>query len=231
MAEKTPVKELLLRISAYLEVVTLAVNEEHGTIDKFIGDAAMAFWGAPAPLDDHVWHACAAAMRISQRMAELNASWVAEGLEPLQVRIGIHCDPVMVGNIGSKHRMSYTVMGDAVNIASRLEGINKDYGTQICVSQSVYREIGERLTLRPIDEVTVKGRMGVIDESNPNSALTASEETMELCRLTKLAHDAYIDKDWAEAAQRYEHVLSRFPADNLAKNMLLRCKTTMINAV
>jgi adenylate cyclase len=238
LAESSPSQELLTRISAYLEVVTLAVNEEHGTIDKFIGDAAMAFWGAPAPLNDHVWHACAAAIRISQRMAILNEQWVAQGLAPLQTRIGIHCDSVMVGNIGSKHRMSYTVMGDAVNLASRLEGMNKEYGTQICVSQSIYREVGERLVLRPIDEVTVKGRrtalniyelFGVINSSNSNYGLEANDEAMERCALTKLAHQSYVDKNWVQAAERYEALIARFSKDHLASNMLMRCQIARDN--
>jgi adenylate cyclase len=236
LAESSPSNELLTRISAYLEVVTLAVNEEHGTIDKFIGDAAMAFWGAPAPLNDHAWHACAAAIRISKRMATLNAQWVAEGLAPLQIRIGIHCDAMMVGNIGSKHRMSYTVMGDAVNLTSRLEEINKDYGTQICVSQSIYREIGERLTLRPIDEVTVKGRrtalniyelFGVIDSHDPTRALETNEEVIEQCNLTKLAYQSYADKNWKKAASLYEELFNRFPKDHLAANMLMRCQIAL----
>jgi adenylate cyclase len=238
LAESSPSNELLTRISAYLEVVTLAVNEEHGTIDKFIGDAAMAFWGAPAPLNDHAWHACAAAIRISKRMATLNAQWVAEGLAPLQIRIGIHCDAMMVGNIGSKHRMSYTVMGDAVNLTSRLEEINKEYGTQICVSQSIYREIGERLTLRPIDEVTVKGRrtalniyelFGVIDNNDPSRALETSEEVIEQCHLTNIARQAYVDKNWKKAASLYEELFNRFPKDHLATNMLMRCQIALKN--
>ena len=236
LAESSPSNELLTRISAYLEVVTLAVNEEHGTIDKFIGDAAMAFWGAPAPLDDHAWHACAAAIRISKRMAVLNAQWVAEGLAPLQIRIGIHCDAMMVGNIGSKHRMSYTVMGDAVNLTSRLEEINKEYGTQICVSQSIYREIGDRLILRPIDEVTVKGRrtainiyelFDVIDSNSSSSAVETSTEILEQCNLTKLAHQAYVDKNWKKAVSLYEELFNRFPEDHLATNMLMRCQIAL----
>jgi adenylate cyclase len=172
-------------------------------------------------------------------MDKLNEKWVAEGLAPLQIRVGIHCDSVMVGNIGSKHRMSYTVMGDAVNIASRLEGVNKDYGTQICVSQSIYREVGERLSLRPIDEVTVKGRrsashiyelFGVIDNENPASDLEASDERMEQCKLTKFAYQAYAAKNWQEAAIRYEAVLTAYPKDQLASNMLMRCKTAIQNS-
>jgi adenylate cyclase len=233
LAESSPSNELLVRISAYLEAVTLAVNEEQGTIDKFIGDAAMAFWGAPAPLDDHAWHACAAAVRISQRMAVLNAQWVSEGLEPLQVRIGIHCDAVVVGNIGSKHRMTYTVMGDAVNLTSSLEDINKQYGTQITVSHAIFREVGERLHLRPVNEVNVKGRratlqiyelLGVVDANNTNTALEASADVIEQCKLTKHAYQAFHDKQWKEAALRYETILVHFPNDALALSMLQRCQ-------
>ena len=233
LAESSPSNELLVRISAYLEAVTLAVNEEQGTIDKFIGDAVMAFWGAPAPLNDHAWHACSAAIRISQRMAVLNAKWMAEGLEPLQVRIGIHCDAVVVGNIGSKHRMSYTVMGDAVNLTSRLEGINKEYGTQICVSHAIFREVGERLNLRPINEVTVKGKrsalqiyelLGVVDDNNASSELEASTDIIEKCRLTKHAYQAFHVRQWKDAASRYEALLTQFPDDALALSMLQRCQ-------
>ena len=233
LAESSPSNELLVRISAFLEAVTLAVNEEQGTIDKFIGDAAMAFWGAPAPLDDHAWHACAAAIRISQRMAVLNAKWISEGLEPLQVRIGIHCDAVVVGNIGSQHRMSYTVMGDAVNLTSSLENINKKYGTQITVSHAIFREVGERLHLRPMNEVNVKGRratlqiyelLGVVDVNNTNSSLEASADIIEKCKMTKIAYQAFHDEQWEEAALRYEAILARFPYDALSLSMLRRCQ-------
>ena len=131
MSEEVPSQELLLRVSAYLELVTKTVNQEHGTIDKFIGDGVMAFWGAPALLDDHAWRSCVAAMRIQRGMDALNERWHAEGLKPLNVRMGIHSDAVLVGNIGSKERMSYTVMGDGVNIAARLEGTNKEFHTRI----------------------------------------------------------------------------------------------------
>src|SRR5204862_206331 len=111
LSEEVPSQELLLRVSAYLELVTKMVNQEHGTIDKFIGDGVMAFWGAPALLDDHAWRSCVAALRIEQGMTLLNERWVAEGHKPLNVRIGLNSDAVLVGNIGSKERMGYTVIG------------------------------------------------------------------------------------------------------------------------
>jgi len=96
-------------------------------------------------------------------MDEINKVWENQGLPPLKVRIGIHSDVVLVGNIGSIERMSYTVMGDGVNIAARLEGINKELGTRICISKTVVREAGDKLEMRMLDEVTVKGRKSTIE--------------------------------------------------------------------
>ena len=158
MAETMPSRDLLARMSTLLELVSKVVHEEAGTIDKFIGDGVMAFWGAPGLLDDHAWHACVAALRIQRALEELNRQWREAGEPEMRVRIGIHSDAVLVGNVGSQERMSYTVIGDGVNIASRLEGINKTYGTLTCISHDTFREAGDRLCVRPIDEVAVKGR-------------------------------------------------------------------------
>ncbi len=231
LSEQVPSQELLLRVSAYLEVVTKAVNEESGTIDKFIGDGVMAFWGAPALLEDHAWRACVAALRIQRGMDVLNAQWQADGLKALNVRMGIHCDAVLVGNIGSKERMSYTVMGDGVNIAARLEGINKEYRTRICVSHSVFKEAGERLCVRPIDDVTVKGRrskipiyelMGVL---GADPELEPDPDTVRLCKLTRWAYEAVVHEDFVTASSRYQEILSEFPEDTVARELLKRLTT------
>jgi adenylate cyclase len=163
LSESSPSQELLLRVSKYFEISTNAINEEFGTLDKFIGDGVMAFWGAPNTLDDHAYRACSAALKIQDQMHRMNQIWESQGLPPLKVRIGIHSDAVLVGNIGSLKRMSYTVMGDGVNVAARLEGINKELGTQICISKAVYREAGEKLNVRSLNEVTVKGRKSTIE--------------------------------------------------------------------
>jgi adenylate cyclase len=227
-----PSQELLLRVSAYLELVTKTVNQEHGTIDKFIGDGVMAFWGAPALLEDHAWRACVAALRIQRGMVALNERWQAEGLKPLSIRVGIHSDAVLVGNIGSKERMSYTVMGDGVNVASRLEGINKEFGTRLCISHSVYKEAGERLCVRPIDDVTVKGRrtkipiyelMGVFGADDPG--LEPDPQTIRLCKLTRLAYEALLKEDYMLAARRYREVLAEFPDDPVASSLVKRLVT------
>ena len=232
LSEQVPSQELLLRVSAYLELVTKTVNQELGTIDKFIGDGVMAFWGAPALLEDHAWRACVAAMRIQRGMDALNERWRADGTKPFRIRIGIHSDAVMVGNIGSKERMAYTVMGDGVNIASRLEGINKEFGTRTCISHSVFKEAGERLCVRPIDDVTVKGRrskipiyelLGVLGADDPE--LEPDAATLELCRMTRLAYEALIKEDYASAQRRYREILAKFPDDPVASILAKRLVT------
>lgn len=225
LSEEVPTQELMRRVSAYLELVTRAVNAESGTIDKFIGDGVMAFWGAPALLEDHAWRACVAALRIQHGMDALNEGWLAAELKPLKVRIGIHCDAVLVGNIGSRVRMDYTVIGDGVNVAARLEGVNKEYGTRICISHNVFKEAGERLCVRPIDDVTVKGRRGQIPiyelmgAYGGGAELEPSPEIERLCRLTRLAHEALIHDDRPLALSRYREVLDEFPNDTVARTL------------
>jgi class 3 adenylate cyclase len=158
ISEQLSPERLSEQTSRYFEAVTGAVSGEKGTIDKFIGDSVMAFWGAPAALDDHVFLACCAALRADRRMRRLNADWTAEGRPPMPVRIGVHCAEVVVGNVGSPQRLSYTVMGDGVNVASRLEGLNKQFGTSICISDSVHERVAGRIVARPLERVAVKGR-------------------------------------------------------------------------
>jgi len=228
LSEEIPAQDLLLRVSAYLELVTKIVNEEAGTIDKFIGDGVMAFWGAPALLDDHAWHACVAALRIQHGMNVLNDRWNEQELKPLNIRIGIHSDAVLVGNLGSKERMGYTVIGDGVNVAARLEGINKEFGTRICISHSVFKEAGERLCVRPIDDVTVKGRRAkipiyeLLGAFGIDPQLEPDPGTIRLCKLTRLAYEALAQEEFALALERYHDVLAEFPEDTVALELIRR---------
>lgn len=228
LSEEVPTQELLRRVSAYLEVVTRAIEQEAGTIDKFIGDGVMAFWGAPALMEDHAWHACVAALRIQQGMAMLNRDLERDEQRPLRVRIGIHSDAVLVGNMGSRQRMSYTLLGDGVNIAARLEGVNKEYGTRICISHSVFQEAGERLCVRPIEDVAVKGRRGMIPiyellgACEAGLELEADAATLSLAKLTRIAHEALIRGDSVLALSRYREILEEFPADTVSQALVAR---------
>lgn len=228
LSETTPTRELLRRVSSYFELMTHAIKEENGTVDKFIGDAVMAFWGAPLLDERHAYHACVAAVKSKRRMDDLNAKLMSEGKPPLYVRIGIHSDAVLVGNIGSAERLSYTVMGDGVNIASRLEGVNKEYGTQICVSHSVFKEAGERLWLRPIDQISVKGRKGeliiyeVVGIRDGHEETQATEVQKVVCGLTETAFGLYLEKRYLEAMTIYQDILE-INSDSVAKVMIEKC--------
>ncbi|MFO1079700.1 MAG: adenylate/guanylate cyclase domain-containing protein [Reyranellaceae bacterium] len=162
IAEQLSPQALSEQTSRYFEIMTAAVAEQGGTIDKFIGDSVMAFWGAPTETEDHVFKACVAALEASRRMRALNDRWEAEGHRRMNVRLGVHCDTVVVGNVGSAERLSYTAMGDGVNLASRIEGLNKQFGTSICISESVHDRLGDRIVARPLGKVAVKGRTSEI---------------------------------------------------------------------
>ena len=232
LSEEVPSKELLQRVSTYLETVTRAVNAERGTIDKFMGDGVMAFWGAPVLLEDHAMRACLAALKIKREMSDRNARWKDNNMKPLRIRIGIHSDAVLVGNIGSEERMSYTVLGDGVNIAGRLEGVNKQYGTQLCISQTVVKEAGERLCTRPIDDVVVKGRRAKISifellgAYGMGAEFEPDERTLLLCKMTRSAYAALVVEDLELALQRYEALQAEFPDDPVAASMLQTLRQT-----
>jgi adenylate cyclase len=222
IAERIAARDLLARISTLLEVVSKAVHEEGGTIDKFVGDGVMAFWGAPALLDDHAWHACVAALRIQRAFDGLNEQWRNAQAPQMRLRIGIHSDAVLVGNVGARERMSYTVLGDGVNIAARLEGINKVYGTLTCISHDTFREAGDRLCARPVDEVVVKGRRSritiyeLLGAYGAGAELEPSPEASELARATRSAFDALVSGEHAAALARYRQVLAAHPGDQVA---------------
>src|SRR5262249_8234515 len=182
-AKQTPQDELLAQMSIYFEQVSRAISDEHGTVDKFIGDGIMAFWGAPIALEDHVLRACVGAVRAARRMQQLNDDWRRHGKPCFRLRIGLHSANVLVGNVGSTERFSYTVMGDGVNVASRLEGMNKGFGTTICISDIVFDAVSREIVARPLRRVQVKGRkqefmiyelLGMADGSDPE--LTARPE-------------------------------------------------------
>lgn len=152
--------DLVSQVSAFFAAVTDSICDQDGTVDKFIGDAVMAFWGAPQAIENHALRACTAALNAVSRMESLNLAWKAAGKPEMHLRIGINTDTVLVGNIGSSNRLSYTAMGDGVNVASRLEGMNKVYGTTIIISDSVLRSAGNLLITRPLGLTQVKGRSG-----------------------------------------------------------------------
>ncbi len=158
ISEKTPVKELFSLMSSYLSRMTGILTENGGTLDKYIGDAVMGFFGAPLIQEDHAKRACHTALDMREALPAFNEWLLTQSLEAIDFRVGIGSGEVMVGNIGSEDRFNYTVLGDTVNLASRLEGISKEYGTHIIVSEATYMMTKEVFLFRKLDLITVKGK-------------------------------------------------------------------------
>ncbi|PKA16876.1 adenylate/guanylate cyclase domain-containing protein [Leptospira haakeii] len=158
MSEKMGPEELVQFLNQYLSEMTEIIIEFKGTIDKYMGDAIMAFWGAPVPLEDHAYYACAASLAQMRRLAVLKEEWKARDLPVMDIGIGLNSGPAVVGNMGSSHRMDYTCMGDTINLGSRLEGSNKEYATNIIISEYTYEKVKDRIIARELDLVKVKGK-------------------------------------------------------------------------
>jgi adenylate cyclase len=213
--------QIIPLLSRYLDTMSREVSGHGGTIDKFIGDAVMAFWGAPAANADHAVDACRAALACQRA---LRASGLADDDgRPLRVRVGINSGDMLVGNIGSEVRLNYTVIGDAVNIASRLEGANKEYGTDIIIGEETRRLAGDRILVRELDRLLVYGRAGDIAiyellGTAENGALLPA-----WVALYERGLAAYRSRDFTGAASLFQNVLDARAADQPARIMLERC--------
>ena len=157
IAESANPDILMHQTSRYFSALTEVFLAEGGTVDKFIGDAVMVFWNAPNPQPDHIERACRAALAGKAACEKLNAQFETEGLKSFFTRFGIHVGEAVVGNLGSTERMNYTALGDTVNLASRLEGLNKQFGTAILASEDVYSRVQSGFQFKAVGSVTAKG--------------------------------------------------------------------------
>jgi adenylate cyclase len=189
------------------------VLRHRGTIDKFIGDAVMAFWGAPLPDREHASHALQAAIEMQAEMER----WRREpgGPAHLRMRVGLNTGPMVVGNLGSKDRFDYTVIGDAVNLAARLESVNRLYGSEILLTEAVVRLVAEGVPLRHVDRVRVKGKRDAIEIYTP-------APDYEIVRETDAAIAAYRAADWDFSESLWLAIRARWPQDGIAALYLAR---------
>lgn len=158
ISEKLAPPELVTLLNEYLSEMTDVILANRGTVDKFIGDAIMAFYGAPQFFENHAQLACFAAIDMQNILKERRKKWKKEGYGEVYARFGINTGPAVVGNMGSRTRLDYTVMGDTVNLASRLEGVNKFYGTMMMISEMTYAQVENDVDVRYLDKITVKGK-------------------------------------------------------------------------
>jgi adenylate cyclase len=227
-SESLDPETLVHLLNEYLTVMSDVIFKYEGTIDKYMGDAIMAFWGAPQDQPDHGVLACRAALEMVAALEKLNARWAEQGRPPLAMGIGINTGIMKVGNMGSNSRFDYTVLGDAVNLASRLEGLNKEYGTTLIVSKSTLEETGGLFHARFLDLVAVKGKKEPVEvfeildaerlpgiHSGP--ALRAYDEGIRL----------YRQRDWLGAAAKLQEALRLAPDDGPSAVYLQRCEELM----
>lgn len=223
---------ILPLLGDYLSDMSSALIEHRGTIDKFIGDAVMAFWGAPHFNEEHPADACRAALACLQRMEERRKVWASQGRADLHVRIGINTGRVVVGNIGSDQRIDYTVIGDPVNLASRLEGLNKTYGTRIMIGPSTYELAKYDIVVRRLDYVNVKGKDETVavyellgmaegegDRSKPEWVATY-EQGLEL----------YHADQWLMARERFHQTIALRGEDPPSTRFLKLCEEQLAAA-
>lgn len=198
-SEKLPPAELAEVLNAYLSTMTRIIQQHQGTIDKYIGDAVMAFWNAPVDLADHAARGVATAIDMQAALPKLNEEFAARGWPDVKIGVGVNTGRMSVGNMGSEFRMSYTVMGDAVNLGSRLEGITKQYGVGILATQPTVDADPQHAFMK-VDDVRVKGKetpVAIYEPLGPKDGL--DEAIRQQAAAFEAAYAAYQKQDWAAA--------------------------------
>jgi adenylate cyclase len=216
-------------LAEYLEAVSTAVLSRSGTIDKFIGDGVMAFWGAPVPNERHAVDACAAALECQRLLALQRAAADRCGGTPLRMRIGINTGRMLVGNIGSNERLSYTVIGDPVNVASRLEPLGKIYGVDIVIGEDTRMAAGDDITVRRLDRVAVYGRIGGLAIYELlGMAENAGAGAVEWVLAYEAGLAAYEDRRWSEAVTLFKATAAaRGGVDRPSEILIERCRACL----
>jgi adenylate cyclase len=224
ISEKLTPPELVKRLNEYLSEMTDIILSYGGTVDKYEGDAIMAFYGAPHHMDDHAVKACLASIDMKRRLRELQEEWTARGEEPLSARMGMNTGIAVVGNMGSSTRMDYTAMGDSVNLASRLEGVNKHYSTHAMISESTYSKAKDYLEVRKLDRIRVVGK----SEPVTIYELLGKKESLpdrmyEMLEIYDQGLEYFTNREWKKARSVFKKALKVIPDDGPSMTYVDRC--------
>ncbi len=231
ISESLEPEELVSFLNEYLSAMTEIIFKYRGTLDKYEGDAIMAFWGAPIQQDNHALLCCRAAVDMQRRLASLREEWETENKPHVEARVGINSGEMIVGNMGGVGRFDYTVMGDSVNLGSRLEGANKQYHTSIMISERTYELVEEHVITRELDLLVVKGKthpvrvydlIGLVEDSIP-------PEKIELLEWYRKGLQHHRRREWKEAIQCLEKALLLDPNDHPSKIYIERSKLYEMN--
>jgi len=231
ISEALDAQDLALLLNGYLSDMTRIIFNTQGTLDKYIGDAVMAFWGAPFEETDHPLRACHAALIMMQRVAELREEWRAAGRPLLDIGIGLNSGIASVGNMGSQLRYGYTAMGDAVNLSSRLEGLNKEYRTHILVGPATYEATRDSgFLFRELDLIRVQGKLKPVIIYELVALKEAAAEHAERLGAFTNARATYLRREWLEAQKMFQDVLDRWPDDGPSRTYWKRCQDYLFEA-
>lgn len=225
MSEKLTPHELVTLLNELLDELSLIIFKNKGTIDKYIGDAIMAFWGAPVPDENHAYNACITALEMQEKLKELREKWRKLKRPEIKMRIGINTGRVIIGNMGSKVKFNYTVVGDDVNLASRLEGANKEYGTSIMIGEATYNKVKDKFIVRELDLLVVKGKtepvrvyelIGLVNDNLP-------ENMKRFIEIYNAGLELYRAMEWDKAIEKFTQALEVNPNDYTCKLYIQRC--------
>jgi adenylate cyclase len=231
ISEKLDAQELAVFLNQYLSDMTRIVFKTNGTLDKYIGDAVMAFWGAPFEEPGHATKACNAALDMMKRVRELQKVWEAEGKPSLDIGIGLNTGVASVGRMGSSLRRGYTALGDTVNLSSRLEGLNKDYGTHIIVNETTYQSAkDDGFVFRELDLIRVKGKLQpvtiyqLMGKQEDLAAEGRAEEVRLQVEQFARARELFRNRKWEAAQRAFQEFLDRWPEDGPSRTYWKRCQ-------
>lgn len=231
LTENLGASEVVSLLNEYFETMVEAVFDHDGTLDKFIGDALMAVFGAPLPLKAHAWKAVQSALDMRWRLAEFNSKRIVEAQPQIHVGIGISSGEVVSGNIGSQKRMDYTVIGDGVNLSSRLESVTKEYGCDIILSEYTYELCADKIWVRELDRIRVKGKNQAVNiyELIGDRRQPLNSKKSKILELYASGRDAYLIKDFKKALVDFRQIQEIDPTDRVVSVYVERCLNYLKN--
>jgi len=223
LSETLTPAQLVELLNEYLTEMTELIFKNWGTLDKYIGDAIMAFWGAPYPQTDHAVRSCRTGLEMLNVLNRLQTGWDSRGVPRFDIGVGINTGPMLVGNMGSKRRKNYTIMGDSVNLASRLEGINRQFETHLIISESTFLQVQDQLIARELDLIRVKGKTHPVKVYELLGQAADAHLYSNLVSRFEKGLAAYRSGQWLEAIEIFQEILGDHPQDGPSQVFIERC--------
>ena len=232
ISESLTPEELVELLNEYLTAMTDIILKHGGTVDKFEGDAIIAFFGAPVPQADHALRCCLASLEMQKRLLEMRENWKEQGKSELFARIGVNTGDMVVGNMGSAYRMDYTMMGDSVNLASRLEGVNTEYKTSLLISEYTHAQVKQNIEARELDLIRVVGKsrpVRIYEVLGEKGAVRKNK--LKILKYFAEGLNLYRKQQWEEAMRYFTYTMKTLKGDGPSEIFLKRCRYCKVNPV